>query len=122
MIGVDKYDSLDKQCIEILSSGRLTIPSTILGNYICDAFAILYFKFDAINNTTLPFGTIAQFVLKKFLFNENFLCSEHLKLGINLTNKTISNIFFDNKRNLITDGIFMDNIVGFKKRLRNKQD
>lgn len=31
MIGVDKYDSPDKQYIEILSRGWLTIPSTNLG-------------------------------------------------------------------------------------------
>ena len=75
MIGVDKYDSPDKQCIEILSRGRLTIPSTILGNYLCDAFAILDFKFDVINNTDLPFRTIAQFILKKISMKTFFVLS-----------------------------------------------
>ena len=39
-----------------------------------------------------------------------------------LTNKTKSNIFFNNKSKIITDGIYIGSIVGFKKRHRSKQD
>ena len=64
----------------------------------------------------------AESVLMQFLYSfETFTCSVHEHSGKRLANQTVANIFFNNKRKIMTDSVVGDHVTTFKKRQRNKK-
>ena len=64
-------ENLDFFYVQILSRGGLTIPSINLVNYVCTAFAILYYSVDVITQFDLPPRTAAECMLCHFS-SDNF--------------------------------------------------
>ena len=54
------------------------------------------------------------------MFHELFLCSVHWVKEQSMTHRIIANIYFNNKRKIMTDSVHKDNLVSFKKRKREK--
>lgn len=120
-------DSITSDCpdfsyMQILSRGGLTIPSINLANYVCTAFAILDVLSGAILKSKLISRLAAEHVLKH-IFNsyETFTCITHENTGQTFVNRTIANIYFNNKRKISTDSVVADGVKAFKKRQREKR-
>ena len=118
----DDFESQDISYIQTLSRGGLKIPSLNLANYVCSAFAMLDFLFGIIIESGIPMLKAARSVLMRFLYSfETFTCSVHEHSGKRLANQTVANIFFNNKRKIMTDPVVADHVTTFKKRQRNKK-
>jgi hypothetical protein len=113
-------DSQDTHYLNILSRGGLIVPSSYLIDYVCDGFAYIDCVFDIINSSKLQDRKAAKLVLNIAMKNEAFLCLTHWIKGRDYVHHTISNIYFNNNRKVITDCVHKDNIVAFKKRQRFK--
>ena len=55
-------------------------------------------------------------LLNVVMFHEQLLCSVHWSKGQSMTHRIIANIYFNNKRKIMTDSVHKDNVVSFKKR------
>ena len=118
----DNFESQDISHIQTLSRGGLKIPSLNLANYVCPAFAMLDFLFGIITESGIPMLKAAESVLMRFLYSfETFTCSVHEHSRKRLANQTVANIFFNNKRKIMTDSVVADHVTTFKKRQRNKK-
>ena len=64
--------------------------------------------------------TDAEYFLNVLMFHETFLYSVHWSTGKSTTHRIIANIYFNNKRKIMTNSIHKDNVVLFKKRQTEK--
>ena len=53
----------------------------------------------------------AQYLLDIVMFHEPFLCCMHWSAGQKMTHSMIANIYFNNKRKIMTDIVHKDNVV-----------
>ena len=116
----ETLESSDYDYIKTLSRGGLTIPSINLINYVCDSFAFIDYVNDDIISSGLTARKAALIVLNNCIKHDSFLCSCHWTDGKVYVDKIIVNVYFNNKRKIITDEIHKDNIASFKKRQREK--
>ena len=105
----------------LLSRGGLTVPSPHLAEFVINGFAVL----DAIDEKVMKFPSIptktaAEFVLRKYSQPVRFTCHHHLAWGMQFSIKSIVNIFYNNKQKISADSVRKDDIVGFKRRQREK--
>lgn len=121
LIGNLSDESDDHSYLELVSRGGLTIPSLSLSNYVCNAFAIIDFFNITIKQSGLSVRLAAETVLDKLINGVNFTCASHQNHGRRLTNRIISNIYFNNERKLSTDKVAKDDVEAFKKRQRVKR-
>ena len=115
------FESLEYPYTEILSRRGLTVPSLNLANYVSTTFAILDFSYGAISKCGLPSRLAAETVLKH-VFNrfQTFTYVAHESAGQTFTNRTIANIYLNNRRKISTDAVVTDGVRSFKKRQREK--
>ena len=106
-------------CIDLLSSG-LTLLSEFLVTYVCDCFAFIDHAINVITFSKMKERAAAEYLLNFVMFHEPFLCSVHWSTGQSMTHRIIANIYFNNKRKIMTDSVHKDNVVSFKKRQREK--
>ena len=105
--------------IDLLSRGELTLPSECLVTYVCDCFAFIDHAENVITSKMKEIAA-AEHLLNVVMFYERFLCSVHWREGQSMTYRIIANIYFNNKRKIMTDSVHKDNVVSFKKRQREK--
>ena len=112
----------DHGYINILNRGGLTIPSQNLTDYVCTSFAILSFTENYITNSGIKARNAALKVLSHVHGSNNqcFTCNEHRIRGQTYVNRTIANVFFNNKRKATTFDVKKDEVVGFKRQKRSK--
>ena len=60
----------------------------------------------------------AEHLLNVVMFHEPFLCRVHWSKGQRMTHRIIANIYFNNKRKIMTDSVHKGNLVSFKKLQR----
>ena len=89
-------------------------------NYVCDCFAYIDHAINFLRSSEMKEKTAAQYLLDTVMFHEPFLCSMHWVAGQKMTHSIIANIYFNNKRKIMTDLVHKDNVVSFKKRQREK--
>ena len=124
-VGVLSTDNPDHDFIQILNRGGLTVPSSDLTDYVCTAFAILESTEKLITSSGLPARTAACTILENvFRVNSGstplFTCAQHQVMSQTYANRAVSNIFFNNKRKILTTSVVKDTVVGFKKPKRSK--
>ena len=105
---------------DLLSRGGLTLPSECLVTYVCDCFAFIDHAINVITSSKMKERAAAEHLLNVVMFHEPFLCSVHWSKGQRMTHRIIANIYFNNKRKIMTDSVHKDNVVSFKKRQKEK--
>lgn len=104
----------------LLSRGGLKLPTQSLADYVCLSFAKLDLAHDFLQKASEHVRSACGHVLKTE-WNDKFMCNEHFETGISLINKTITNIFFNNKQTLLNDTVLKDDICSFKERQTRKR-
>ena len=65
-------------------------------------------------------------VLRRDSGIQKFMCEEHFHWGMAAVNKTVTDIYFNNKQAITNDSVRKDDVVAFKsrrnKRLLNNED
>ena len=115
-------DNEDHSYIRILSRGGLTIPPASLTDYVCTAFAILSISESTIKKSNLTVRKGAEVTLSHIIKNgPDFTCPKHVDAGKAFSNRVVSNIYFNNKRKILTAAVVKDNVTSFKKPQREKK-
>ena len=103
-----------------LSREALTIPSPELSDFDCKSFGFLdYFEDFIVNHKTKSVRLISSTILRQMI-TINFTCDLHKQKVQNVVISIVVNIFFNNKRRLLDDGIESNSLSSFKKRQRIK--
>ena len=98
-----------------MSRGGLTLPLECLVTYVCDCFAFIEHAINVTTSSKMKERTTAEHLLNAVMFHKPFLCSVHWSKGQSITHRIIANIYFNNKRKIMTDSVHKDNGVLFKK-------
>ena len=106
--------------IDLLSRGGLTLPSECLVTYVCYCFTFIDHAINIIKSSKMKERAAAESFLNIVMFYEPFLCSVHWSTGQSMTHRIIVNIYFNNKRKIMTDPVHKDNVVSFEKQHREK--
>ena len=106
--------------IDLLSRGGLTLPLECLVTYVCDCFAFIEHAINVTTSSKMKKRAAAEHLRNAVMFHKPFLCSVHWSKGQSMSHKIIANIYFNNKRKIMTDSVHKDNGVLFKKRQREK--
>ena len=101
--------------IDLLSRAGLTLPSEFLVTYVCDCFVFIDHAVNVITSSKKEERAAAEHLFNVAMFHEPFLCSVHWSKGQSMTHRIIANIYFNNKRKIMTDSVHKDNVVSFKK-------
>ena len=101
--------------IDFLSRGGLTLPPECLVTYVCHCFAFIDHTINVRTSSKMKERATAEHLFNVVMFCEPFLCSVDWRKGQSMTHRIIANIYFNNKRKLITDSVHKDNVVSFKK-------
>ena len=83
--------------------------------YVCHCFAFIDHTINVRTSSKMKERATAEHLFNVVMFCEPFLCSVHWRKGQSMTHRIIANIYFNNKRKLITDSVHKDNVVSFKK-------
>ena len=87
---------------------------------VCDCFAFVDHAINVITSPKMKEKAAPEHLLNVVMLHEPFLCSAHWSKGQSMTHRIIANIFFGNKRKIMTDSVHKDNVVPFKKQQREK--
>lgn len=104
----------------LLSRGGLKLPTQSLADYVCISFAKLDLAYEFLQKASNNIRNASEHVLKTE-WNDKFMCSEHFEQGMSLINKTITNIYFNNKQTILNDTVRKDDICSFKERQTRKR-
>lgn len=115
-------DTLSTEFLSLISRGGLMIPSQSLGEYVCKGFSVLdvvgeMILRDAPNDVRI----CGEDLLRMYCDNVNFSCELHTQKVQTITNRIITNIFFNNKQKIMNSEIRRDNIEEFKSRQLRKK-
>ena len=103
MVGNDSDDATEKQYLDLLSQGGLTIPSSQMAAFVCACFVILHYadKFVArYNQSTIR--KFAKRILETYSPKYIFTYEQHTEKGLNFAAKIVVNIFYNNKQKLVS--------------------
>ena len=89
-------------------------------NLFYDCFAFIDHAINVVTSSKMKERAAAGHLLNFVMFHAPFLCSVHWSKGQSMTRRIIANIYFNNKRKIMTDSVHKDNVVSFKKRQREK--
>ena len=105
-----------------VNQGGLTLPNTALHQYVSNAFCFLELSEGQIRVSEFPWKTLAQELLNLTTseWDTSFACLEHSIKSIELVNKIISNIYFNNLRKQISETHRKDQVSAFKSNKRQK--
>ena len=116
--GCIDLENPDHEYLITLNRGGLTIPSSNLVNYVCDAFAVLSATENVLNRSKLTARNAAKEALSCVMGCCDFTCEKHKVEGQKVVLSTVVNVFFNNKRKISTASVRKDNVVSFKKQKR----
>ena len=114
---------LEDTYLKLVSRGGLTVPSKELSDFVSHAFAALDFFDKYISNyPSLGVRQAATHLLTKYIGEDNFSCDKHnIDIGKRVF-KSITNVYYNNKRKISTDNVRKDDVKVFKKRQRTKDE
>ena len=116
--GCIDLENPDHEYLITLNRGGLTVPSSSLVNYVCDAFAVLSVTENVLNRSKLTARNAAKEALSYLMGCCDFTCGKHKVEGQKVVLSTVINVFFNNRRKISTASVRKDNVVSFKKRKR----
>jgi hypothetical protein len=106
--------------INLLSRGGLKFPTQSLADYVCQSFARLDLANEFLLKVSDHIRSASEHVLKTE-WNDKFMCGEDFETGVSLINKTVINIYFNNRQTLLNDTVLKDDICSFKERQTRKR-
>ena len=106
----------------MLSRGGLRMPSINLGECVEQGFALLLNNSKAMQESNLPSRHAGQLILNTYLNSTIVCCESHNSQLLNMINRTIVNVFFNNKRKISTDSVDSDKVAAFKKCKRENRN
>ena len=116
--GCIDLENPDHEYLITLNRGGLTVPSSSLVNYVCDAFAVLSATENVLNRSKLTARHAAKEALSYLMGCCDFTCEKHKVEGQKVVLSTVINVFFNNRQKISTASVRKDNVVSFKKRKR----
>ena len=126
LVGILSPENPEHSYIKFLNRGGLTITSSDLTDYVCTAFAILDSTESLIRSSGLPTRKAATTILKD-IFDRNidstpqFACTQHQVAARIYADRVITNIFFNNRRYILTTDNVKNEVADFKKPKRGKK-
>ena len=91
-----------------------------MSTYVCDCYAYIDHAINLITSSKMKERTAAQYLLDIVMFHEPFFMLYALECRTKMTHNIIANIYFNNKRKIMTDFVHKGNVVSFKKQQREK--
>ena len=104
----------------LLSRGGLRLPTNSLATCVCRSFAKIDLAKERLLLPPKHARKAAEMVLRRDSGIQNFMCEEHFHWGMTEVNKTVTNVYFNNKQAITNDNVRKDDVVAFKSR-RNKR-
>ena len=102
---------LEDTYLKLVLRGGFTVPSRELSNFVSHAFAILDFFDKYISKyPSLGVRRAAIHLLTKYVGDDNFSCDKH---NLDITKrvfKSITNVYYNNKRKISTDTVRKDDV------------
>ena len=99
MVGNDSDKVTDKEYFNLISRGRLTVPSRQMAEFVCACFAILeYADQFMIKNHKSTTRVFAEQVLGIYSPKCSFTCENHIEKGLIFAIKIVVNIFYNYKQ------------------------
>ena len=114
--GCIDLENPDHEYLITLNRGGLTVPSSSLMNYVCDAFAVLSATENVLNRFKITAIYAAKEALSYLMGCCNFTSEKHKVEGQKVVLSTVINVIFNNRRKICTASDRKDNVVSFKKR------
>lgn len=122
MLIADKDGIENDKYLNILSRGRMTVPSTDLADFVDDCFAILdYISPLLVEHKITNVRDVCSRILNRYGPKAAFVCEDHVAWGMKFASKPIINIFFNNKEKLCLDTVRKDAVAEFKALKRSKR-
>lgn len=113
--------NFENKYFQLLSRGKLTVPSPAVADFVGNGFAILDAAEKKISKfPAIPTKTACDYVLRKYSPPVYFTCDQHRDWGLQFSIKAIINIFNNNKQKDSADKVRKDVVVGMKKNKREK--
>ena len=92
--GCIDLENTDHEYLITLNRGGLTVPSSSLVNYVCDAFAVLSATENVLNRSKLTARNAATEALSYLMGCCDFTCEKHKVKGQKVVLSTVINVFF----------------------------
>ena len=118
-----RFDSTDDSSTSYTSNlcrGGLVLASDVLCDYVAQSFAYLDASSSLIRQSSIPARRAAEEILSILQCRKRVFCKQHEVDNMSKVDRIISNIFFNNLRNRVTDSDLKDGIVAFEKNKRQK--
>ena len=107
--------------LNLLSRGRLIVPSAKLAEYTNHCFAIMDYSYNIVQAHGVRDVRAAYTqIFDRFSPQIDICCSKHNNWGLKFAAKIVINTFFNNKQTISSDSARKDTVVAFKKRQRTK--
>ena len=114
---------IPQKYLSILSRGGLITPSTSMARYVGKSFAILDVVEDSIHRAPYSARPLAEKILELNRMPLDFVCDAHGDWGMKFTNRTVINVFYNNRQKQSADSVRENGVVRFKERqLRKRKD
>ena len=95
----------------LLSRGGLRLPTNSLATYVCRSFAKLDLAKERLLLQPNHVRKAAETVLRRDSGIQKYMCEEHFHWGMAAFNKTVTNIYFNNKQAITNDSVRKDDVV-----------
>jgi len=119
----DASEFKESRYFQLLSRGKLTVPSSELADFVIESFAILdFFNENIMNLSGLSALVVSYIVLERFGPSARFTCEKCNARVVKKSMKIVINIFFNNQRKISKDSVRKDCVNAFKKRQRSKYE
>ena len=107
--------------LNLLSRGRLIVPSAKLAEYTSHCFAIMDYSYNIVQAHGVRDVRAAYIqIFDRFSPQIDICCSKHNNWGLKFAAKIVINTFFNNKQTVSSESARKDTVVAFKKRQRTK--
>ena len=107
--------------IKLLTRGGLLIPSQELSDAVAKSFALLDEFSKDIRKCTLKSREAAEHVLRKCLPITDICCKQHAPMVYQKLNRTVTNIFLNNRSKRKSDELLKDKVMAFKRMKLDKR-
>ena len=117
-----QQDPIQTQYLQDLDRGGLTLPSSSLNNFVESAFCVLEASETEIVQTEFPWKILSLRLLQEVSqsWDTAFACIIHTPQARKTVNRIIANIYYNNLRKSINEGIRKDQVAAFKSAKRQK--
>ena len=101
----DDQVSVGIEYTNLLSRGGLRLPTNSFATYVCRSFAKLDLAKERLLLQPNRVRKAAEVALRRDSGIQKFMCEEHFHWGMAAVNKTVTNIYFNNKQAITNDSV-----------------